>query len=178
MPIIRGTAPCHVPLSRFSSRQMFPNLSSSRLNSDTFLPVRSQVWLLDQFGVLHDGQKAYPGAVDAREHSHSFLDLLMQAWMNESCVLSNARQVSLFKSYRNSFLTILLMRPAACLPISAVQNLARSGAKLVLISNSSKRSKVTIDKLPGLGYDPTLFSADVTSGELTHQNLARSDQHN
>ena len=36
-----------------------------------FLPVCSQVWLLDQFGVLHDGQKAYPGAVEARKHFHS-----------------------------------------------------------------------------------------------------------
>jgi len=26
--------------------------------------------LLDQFGVLHDGQKAYPGAVEAVEYLH------------------------------------------------------------------------------------------------------------
>lgn len=93
MPIIHKTAPCHTPPSRSFSTQTFPS-SSSRFSSDTFLPVRSQVWLLDQFGVLHDGQKAYPGAVDAREQSHSFHTLLMQPRMNLSCILSNTRQVS------------------------------------------------------------------------------------
>lgn len=74
-------------------------------------------WLLDQFGVLHDGKKAYPGAVET------------------------------------------------------LQKLAKTGAKLILISNSSRRSDVTRDKLPSLGFDPSLFSGIVTSGELTHQYL-------
>lgn len=30
-----------------------------------FSPLRTQGVLLDQFGCLHDGQKPYPGAIDA-----------------------------------------------------------------------------------------------------------------
>eukprot|EP00271_Cylindrocystis_brebissonii_P021453 TRINITY_DN7638_c0_g1_i4.p1 TRINITY_DN7638_c0_g1~~TRINITY_DN7638_c0_g1_i4.p1 ORF type:complete len:394 (+),score=18.05 TRINITY_DN7638_c0_g1_i4:49-1182(+) len=78
-----------------------------------------QVWLLDQFGVLHDGKKAYPGAIEALEKLHS------------------------------------------------------TGAIMILISNSSKRSQVTIDKLPSLGFNPDLFAGVVTSGELTHQALLK-----
>lgn len=80
-----------------------------------------KVWLLDQFGVLHDGKQPYPGA------------------------------------------------------LSALQNLASKGAKLVIISNSSRRSCVTIDKMKKLGFDPSLFLGAVTSGELTHQYLERRD---
>ncbi|KAE8726684.1 Haloacid dehalogenase-like hydrolase superfamily protein isoform 1 [Hibiscus syriacus] len=80
-----------------------------------------KVWLLDQFGVLHDGKQPYPGA------------------------------------------------------ISTLEKLASTGAKMVIISNSSRRASITIEKLKNLGFDPSLFVGAITSGELTHQYLQRRD---
>ncbi|CAN8299062.1 unnamed protein product [Cochlearia groenlandica] len=80
-----------------------------------------KAWLLDQYGVLHDGKKPYPGA------------------------------------------------------ISTLKNLATTGAKIVVLSNSSRRASTTIEKLKGLGFDPSFFAGAVTSGELTHQSLQRRD---
>ncbi|GAB4825868.1 hypothetical protein Ancab_008740 [Ancistrocladus abbreviatus] len=80
-----------------------------------------KAWLLDQFGVLHDGKQPYPGA------------------------------------------------------ISTLEKLAATGAKMVVISNSSRRASVTVDKLRSLGFDPSLFVGAITSGELTHQYLQRRD---
>ena len=82
------------------------------------LAETKRVWLLDQFGVLHDGVTAYPGAVDAARRLHE------------------------------------------------------SGAKLYVISNSSRRSTNTLRKLEPMGFDPAWFSGVVTSGEVTHQMLA------
>ncbi|CAO2192333.1 unnamed protein product [Urochloa humidicola] len=83
---------------------------------------RFKAWFLDQFGVLHDGKKPYPGA------------------------------------------------------ILALEKLAGNGAKMVIISNSSRRSSVTIEKLQSLGFDTSCFLGTITSGELTHQHLLkRSD---
>ncbi|KAM7280465.1 hypothetical protein ACFE04_007599 [Oxalis oulophora] len=82
---------------------------------------RFKAWFLDQFGVLHDGKKPYPGA------------------------------------------------------ISTLEKLATIGAKMVIISNSSRRASITMEKLKGLGFDPSLFLGAVTSGELTHQYLQRRD---
>ncbi|XP_072990486.1 uncharacterized protein [Typha latifolia] len=82
---------------------------------------RYKAWFLDQFGVLHDGKKPYPGA------------------------------------------------------ISALEKLAVHGAKLVIISNSSRRAFTTIEKLKNLGFDSSIFLAAITSGELTHQYLRRRD---
>lgn len=82
---------------------------------------RFKAWLLDQFGVLHDGKKPYPGA------------------------------------------------------ISTLKKLAGQGAKLVVISNSSRRVCITIEKLKSLGFDPSVFYGAITSGELTHQYLLRRD---
>ncbi|GAB2265459.1 hypothetical protein Dimus_000514 [Dionaea muscipula] len=82
---------------------------------------RFKAWLLDQFGVLHDGKQPYPGA------------------------------------------------------ISTLEKLAKTGAKMVVISNSSRRASVTADKMRSLGFDPSLFVGAVTSGELTHQYLQRRD---
>ncbi|CAL5336943.1 unnamed protein product [Camellia sinensis] len=76
-------------------------------------------WFLDQFGVLHDGQQPYPGA------------------------------------------------------ISTLERLATSGAKMVIISNSSRRASITMEKLKTLGFDPSMFLGAITSGELTHQYLQR-----
>ncbi|EFJ22775.1 hypothetical protein SELMODRAFT_104227 [Selaginella moellendorffii] len=76
-----------------------------------------KAWLLDQFGVLHDGRKPYPGA------------------------------------------------------IATLECLASTGAKLLLLSNSSRRSEVTKNKMSELGFDPGLFAGIITSGELTHDHL-------
>ena len=54
-----------------------------------------------------------------------------------------------------------------------VEKLAATGAKMVIISNSSRRAVVTGDKLKSLGFDPSLFLGAITSGELTHQFLLR-----
>nr|XP_017178091.2 glycerol-3-phosphate phosphatase isoform X2 [Malus domestica] len=59
--------------------------------------------------------------------------------------------------------------------ISTLKKLASSGAKMVIISNSSRRSSTTMDKLKSLGFDPSLFVGAITSGELTHQSLQRRD---
>ncbi|XP_025014160.1 uncharacterized protein LOC8286363 isoform X2 [Ricinus communis] len=77
---------------------------------------RFKAWLLDQFGVLHDGKQPYP-----------------------------------------------------------VKKIASSGAKMVIISNSSRRASTTMDKMKSLGFDPSLFVGAITSGELTHQFLQRRD---
>ncbi|KAK7319801.1 hypothetical protein RJT34_04527 [Clitoria ternatea] len=96
----------------------FQNLNGLRQLAET---RRFKVWLLDQFGVLHDGKQPYPGA------------------------------------------------------ISTLENIAKTGAKMVIISNSSRRSSVTIEKVKGLGFDASLFLGAITSGELTHQFLQRRD---
>lgn len=54
-----------------------------------------------------------------------------------------------------------------------VEKLANYGAKIVIISNSSRRASTTLEKLKSLGFDPSLFVGAITSGELTHQNLRR-----
>ncbi|XP_010251388.1 PREDICTED: uncharacterized protein LOC104593327 [Nelumbo nucifera] len=59
--------------------------------------------------------------------------------------------------------------------ISTLENLANLGAKMVIISNSSRRASTTIDKLKSLGFDSSLFLGAITSGELTHQYLQRRD---
>ncbi|KAH7685101.1 Pyridoxal phosphatase protein [Dioscorea alata] len=59
--------------------------------------------------------------------------------------------------------------------ISTLEKLASHGAKMVVISNSSRRASVTMDKLKDLGFDPHLFHGTITSGELTHQFLERRD---
>lgn len=97
---------------------LFQTLNGLRHVAET---RRFKAWLLDQFGVLHDGKKPYPGA------------------------------------------------------ISTLEMLATTGAKMVVISNSSRRASTTIDKLKSLGFDPSLFAGAITSGELTHQYLLRRD---
>ncbi|MED6155143.1 hypothetical protein PIB30_002874 [Stylosanthes scabra] len=46
---------------------------------------------------------------------------------------------------------------------------------MVIISNSSRRSSVTMEKVKSLGFDDSLFAGAITSGELTHQYLQRRD---
>ncbi|PHU01804.1 hypothetical protein BC332_31591 [Capsicum chinense] len=59
--------------------------------------------------------------------------------------------------------------------ILALEKLATYGAKMVIISNSSIRASITMEKLTRLGFDPSLFTGVITSGELTHQYLQRRD---
>ncbi|XP_057421201.1 uncharacterized protein LOC130715157 isoform X5 [Lotus japonicus] len=55
------------------------------------------------------------------------------------------------------------------------ESIAKTGAKMVIISNSSRRSSVTLEKVKSLGFDASLFLGAITSGELTHQYLQRRD---
>ncbi|KAJ6696711.1 hypothetical protein OIU85_003096 [Salix viminalis] len=59
--------------------------------------------------------------------------------------------------------------------ISTLQKLATTGAKMVIISNSSRRASTTMEKMESLGFDTSLFLGAITSGELTHQYLQRRD---
>ncbi|XP_047330851.1 uncharacterized protein LOC124934371 [Impatiens glandulifera] len=57
--------------------------------------------------------------------------------------------------------------------ISTLERLATTGAKMIIISNSSRRASVTMEKMKSLGFDTSLFVGAITSGELTHQYLQR-----
>ncbi|XP_022761481.1 uncharacterized protein LOC111307666 isoform X2 [Durio zibethinus] len=59
--------------------------------------------------------------------------------------------------------------------ISTLEKLETTGAKMVIISNSSRRASTTIERMKSLGFDPSLFVGAITSGELTHQYLQRDD---
>ncbi|XP_038886349.1 pyridoxal phosphate phosphatase isoform X2 [Benincasa hispida] len=59
--------------------------------------------------------------------------------------------------------------------VVALEKLAECGTKMVIISNSSRRSSTTMEKLKSLGFDPSLFVGAITSGELTHRYLQRRD---
>ncbi|CAL0313514.1 unnamed protein product [Lupinus luteus] len=108
---------CSVPSLQNHPIQ-FQTLNGLRQLAETH---RFKVWLLDQFGVLHDGKQPYPSA------------------------------------------------------ISTLESIAKTGAKMVIISNSSRRASVTIEKVKSLGFDASLFLGAITSGELTHQYLLRRD---
>lgn len=98
-----------------------------------------KVWLLDQFGVLHDGQKSYPGAIE------TCMLIIVMIWILVS--------ISLIDRYMT------------------VDRIAQTGVKLVVISNSSRRTTSTYERMQRLGFDPTLFTGIITSGELTHEYL-------
>lgn len=55
--------------------------------------------------------------------------------------------------------------------VEAVRALASLGIKVFIISNSSRRSSGTIEKLKKLGFDPNWFSGAVTSGDMAHIHL-------
>ena len=75
--------------------------------------------LLDQFGVLHDGKTAYPGAIEALEFLHKIC-----------------------------------------------------GLRILILSNSSRRSAGALDSLKRKGFDTDLIEGIITSGEVTFQKLA------
>nr|GEY27881.1 haloacid dehalogenase-like hydrolase (HAD) superfamily protein [Tanacetum cinerariifolium] len=58
---------------------------------------------------------------------------------------------------------------------STLEKLAARGAKMIIISNASRRASTTLDKLKSLGFDTSLFAGVITSGELTYQHLLRRD---
>ena len=64
------------------------------------LAETKRVWLLDQFGVLHDGVTAYPGAVDAARRLHE----------------SGAKLYVISNSSRRSTNTLRSSRPWASTP--------------------------------------------------------------
>lgn len=82
---------------------------------------RYQGFIIDQWGVLHDGGEPYPGAID-------------------------------------------------CLTA-----LRAEGVRIVLLSNSGKRSAVNQDRLAAMGYGDQLYDAVVTSGEASWQALNDRD---
>jgi HAD superfamily hydrolase (TIGR01459 family) len=82
------------------------------------LASRYRGFILDQWGVLHDGARPYPEALD-------------------------------------------------CL-----QRLREAGKRVVLLSNSGKRTTVNAARLLEIGIDETLYDAIVTSGEATWQALS------
>ena len=55
--------------------------------------------------------------------------------------------------------------------IDCIEKLVLSKKKLIIISNSSKRNKTTIERLPKLGFDIDSFQEVLTSGEMIWQNL-------
>ncbi|XP_044499108.1 uncharacterized protein LOC123220633 isoform X1 [Mangifera indica] len=59
--------------------------------------------------------------------------------------------------------------------IPTLEKIATTGAKMVIISNSSRRASTTVEKMKSLGFDTSLFAGAITSGELTHQYLQRRD---
>ena len=75
------------------------------------------VFILDQWGVMHDGKKGYDKA------------------------------------------------------IKCVKRLYQERKKIIIISNSSKRKEITVNRLPKLGYEPNYFIEVLTSGEMIWQSL-------
>eukprot|EP00850_Spirogloea_muscicola_P021999 SM000272S10266 [mRNA] locus=s272:111177:113325:+ [translate_table: standard] len=136
---------------------------------DRRLVVAAQAWLLDQFGVLHDGRKPYPGAVDACEPCIA----TMAVPASFACSSPSPTMHSCCCGSR-----LVVMGPPSGLLVwgrRAVERLAATGARLVLVSNSSKRAATTLSKLAPLGFDPAIFAGAITSGEMTHQKLLRRD---
>jgi len=57
--------------------------------------------------------------------------------------------------------------------IAAVAALASTGARLVILSNSSRRADGALDRLGRLGFERACFAGAVTSGEVAHTTLAQ-----
>ncbi|GKV04440.1 hypothetical protein SLEP1_g16593 [Rubroshorea leprosula] len=53
------------------------------------------------------------------------------------------------------------------------EKLATNGAKMVIISNFSRRASTTMNKMKSLGFDLSLFEGAINSGELMHQYMQR-----
>jgi ribonucleotide monophosphatase NagD (HAD superfamily) len=55
--------------------------------------------------------------------------------------------------------------------VDCIRDIHASGARIVLLSNSSKRSAKGLENLRRMGFDPDHFVGVVTSGELAWQSL-------
>ena len=55
--------------------------------------------------------------------------------------------------------------------INCIKHLARLQKIIIIISNSSKRKHLSIERLPKLGFDKDNFTEVITSGEMIWQNL-------
>lgn len=86
------------------------------------MTTKKKAVLLDQFGVLHDGKDAYPGAIEAVDR--------------------------LSKEY---------------------------GLRLLIVSNSSRRSGGALDNLKKKGFHVESIEGVITSGEVTFQKLVERD---
>ena len=75
------------------------------------------VFILDQWGVMHNGKNGYKHAIDC------------------------------------------------------VEKIFNKKNKIIIISNSSVRKKITIERLPKLGFDPIFFNEVMTSGEMVWRYL-------
>ena len=60
--------------------------------------------------------------------------------------------------------------------MEAVERLAASGRRILILSNSSRRSEGVLGKLEPMGYNPAWFAGALTSGELTHRCYPRQKQ--
>ena len=58
--------------------------------------------------------------------------------------------------------------------IECVDYLKKNNKKLIIISNSSKRSKSSFDNLPNLGFKKKSFLDFITSGEMIWQTILKS----
>ena len=58
--------------------------------------------------------------------------------------------------------------------VKSVEKLSNLNKNLIIVSNSSKRKNLTIQKLPSLGFNSEKFFEVMTSGEMTWQYLNRS----
>ena len=55
--------------------------------------------------------------------------------------------------------------------IQCIEKLFQKKKKMIIISNSSRRKALTIDKLPKLGFSKEYFSEVMTSGEMIWNSL-------
>src|SRR4051812_47468933 len=80
---------------------------------------RYDLFLIDQFGVLHDGVSVYPGTLDA------------------------------------------------------LMKLSDAGRRVVILSNSGRRSELNVVRLANMGIPPDAYTMLVSSGEVVWSALAR-----
>lgn len=104
-----------------------------------------QAILLDQFGVLHDGQKPYPGSVEAVK--------AMAETGRKILIISNSS------------------RSAPFLPLYPVQETQCCPACGLLVLDAPAGSSGALGKLAKMGFPKDAFYGAITSGEVCHQAL-------
>ena len=104
-----------------------------------------QAVLLDQFGVLHDGQKPYPGSVEAVK--------------------------ALAESGRKILIISNSSRSAPLLPLYPVHKTQYFPACSAPVYGAPVGSGGTLGKLKKMGFPEDAFYGAITSGEVCHQAL-------